>query len=50
MSALPARRPFSAAITLPEAERVASTVAGKGKVDNRLHLMKVTRKFTYAKT
>jgi cytidylate kinase len=33
-----------------EAERVASSVAGIGKVDNRLHLMAVTRKFTYAKT
>lgn len=33
-----------------ETERVATTVAGIGKVDNRLHLMKVTRKFTYAKT
>jgi len=33
-----------------EAERVASTIAGVGKVDNQLHLMKVTRKFTYAKT
>lgn len=33
-----------------ETERVAATVAGIGKVDNRLHLMKVTRKFTYAKT
>lgn len=33
-----------------EAERVASTVAGVGNVDNRLHLMKITRKFTYAKT
>ena len=33
-----------------EAERVASTVAGVGKVENKLHLMKVTRKFTYAKT
>jgi cytidylate kinase len=33
-----------------EAERVASAVAGTGKVDNRLHLMAVTRKFTYAKT
>ncbi|MBC5783205.1 cytidylate kinase family protein [Ramlibacter sp. USB13] len=33
-----------------EAERVASGVAGIGKVDNQLHLMKVTRKFTYAKT
>ncbi|RYF19017.1 MAG: BON domain-containing protein [Comamonadaceae bacterium] len=33
-----------------EAERVASAVAGVGKVENKLHLMKVTRKFTYAKT
>jgi cytidylate kinase len=33
-----------------EAERVASTVAGVGKVENKLHLMKVSRKFTYAKT
>lgn len=33
-----------------ETERVAATVAGIGKVDNRLHLMKVTRRFTYAKT
>jgi cytidylate kinase len=33
-----------------EAERVATAVAGVGKVDNRLHLMSVTRKFTYAKT
>lgn len=33
-----------------ETERVATTVAGIGRVDNRLHLMKVTRKFTYAKT
>lgn len=33
-----------------ETERVATTVAGLGRVDNRLHLMKVTRKFTYAKT
>jgi cytidylate kinase len=33
-----------------EAERVAATVAGTGKVDNRLHLMAITRKFTYAKT
>lgn len=33
-----------------EAERVAATVAGAGKVENKLHLMKVTRKFTYAKT
>lgn len=33
-----------------DAERVASAIAGTGKVDNRLHLMKVNRKFTYAKT
>ncbi|HEX7889781.1 MAG TPA: cytidylate kinase family protein [Ramlibacter sp.] len=33
-----------------ESERVASTVAGVGKVENKLHLMKVSRKFTYAKT
>jgi cytidylate kinase len=33
-----------------EAERVATTVAGVGKVDNRLSLMSITRKFTYAKT
>lgn len=33
-----------------DAERVAGTIAGAGKVDNRLHLMKVSRKFTYAKT
>jgi hypothetical protein len=33
-----------------EAERVASTVAGVGNVENKLHLMKVSRKFTYAKT
>lgn len=33
-----------------EAERVATTVAGVGKVDNQLHLMAITRKFTYAKT
>ncbi|MCG2592714.1 cytidylate kinase family protein [Ramlibacter sp. XY19] len=33
-----------------EAARVASGVAGIGKVDNQLHLMKVSRKFTYAKT
>jgi cytidylate kinase len=33
-----------------EAEKVASAIAGAGNVDNRLHLMKVTRKFTYAKT
>lgn len=33
-----------------EAERVASTVVGLGKVDNKLHLMAITRKFTHAKT
>jgi cytidylate kinase len=33
-----------------ETERVASTVAGIGKIDNRLHLMAVTRRFTHAKT
>lgn len=33
-----------------ETERVATAVAGVGKVDNRLHLMAITRKFTYAKT
>lgn len=33
-----------------EAERVASTVVGIGKVDNRLHLMAITRKFAHAKT
>ena len=33
-----------------ETERVATQVAGVGKVDSRLHLMKVTRKFTHAKT
>ncbi|HET8748980.1 MAG TPA: cytidylate kinase family protein [Ramlibacter sp.] len=33
-----------------EAERIASTVVGTDKVDNRLHLMAITRKFTYAKT
>jgi cytidylate kinase len=33
-----------------EAERIASAVAGIGKVDNRLRLMAITRKFTYAKT
>jgi cytidylate kinase len=33
-----------------EAERVATTIAGIGKVDNRLSLMSITRKFTYAKT
>ncbi|MBE7367804.1 cytidylate kinase family protein [Ramlibacter pallidus] len=30
--------------------RVASTVAGVGKVENKLRLMAITRKFTYAKT
>ena len=33
-----------------EAERVATTVAGVGKVDNKLHIMTISRKFTYAKT
>jgi osmotically-inducible protein OsmY len=33
-----------------EAERIARTVVGIDKVDNRLHLMAVTRRFTYAKT
>jgi cytidylate kinase len=33
-----------------DAERVASTVAGLGRVDNKLHLMSVTRRFTHAKT
>jgi cytidylate kinase len=33
-----------------ETERVAAAVAGVGKVDSRLHLMAITRKFTYAKT
>jgi len=33
-----------------DAERVASTVAGVGKVDNRLGLMAITRRFTHAKT
>jgi cytidylate kinase len=33
-----------------EAQRIASAVAGVGNVDNDLHLMKVTRKFTHAKT
>lgn len=32
-----------------EAERVASTVAGLGKVDNQLHVMAITRKFADAK-
>lgn len=33
-----------------ETERIATTVAGVGKVENKLHLMAITRKFTYAKT
>ena len=33
-----------------EAERVATSVAGLGRIDNRLHLMKVSRKFTHSKT
>jgi cytidylate kinase len=33
-----------------EAERVASQVVGLDKVDSRLHLMAITRKFTHAKT
>lgn len=33
-----------------EAERVATTVVGVGNVENRLHLMSITRKFTYSKT
>jgi cytidylate kinase len=33
-----------------ETERIATSVAGVGKVDNKLHLMAVTRKFTHAKT
>ena len=33
-----------------ETERVAATVAGIGKVDSRLHLMAISRKFTHAKT
>jgi cytidylate kinase len=33
-----------------ETERVATTVAGVGKVDSRLHLMSIGRKFTHAKT
>jgi cytidylate kinase len=33
-----------------EAERVASTVPGVGKVDNQLRLMVISRRFTYAKT
>jgi cytidylate kinase len=33
-----------------DTERVVAGVAGAGKVDNRLHLMAITRKFTHAKT
>ncbi|HVE51831.1 MAG TPA: cytidylate kinase family protein [Ramlibacter sp.] len=33
-----------------ETQRVASTVAGVGKVEDKLRLMTITRKFTYAKT
>lgn len=33
-----------------ETERVASTVAGVGKVDNRLRIMASTRRFAYSKT
>jgi cytidylate kinase len=33
-----------------ETERVATAVAGVGKVDNQLRLMTITRKFTHAKT
>ena len=33
-----------------ETERVATSAAGAGNVDNQLRLMKVTRKFTHAKT
>jgi cytidylate kinase len=33
-----------------EAERVAAQVVGPGNVESRLHLMAITRKFTYAKT
>ena len=33
-----------------ETERVATTVASAGKVDNQLHVMTITRKFTHAKT
>jgi len=33
-----------------EAERIATTVAGVGKVDSGLHLMAITRKFAHAKT
>ena len=33
-----------------ETERVATAVAGVGKVENKLRLMTISRKFTYAKT
>jgi osmotically-inducible protein OsmY len=33
-----------------ETERVASTVAGVGKVDNQLRLMAITRRFAHSKT
>jgi cytidylate kinase len=33
-----------------ETERVASTVSGVGKVDNRLHVMAITRRFAHSKT
>jgi cytidylate kinase len=33
-----------------ETERVATAVAGAGKVDNQLRLMTISRKFTHAKT
>jgi cytidylate kinase len=33
-----------------EAERIATTVAGVGRVTNQLHLMQVTRRFAHAKT
>jgi cytidylate kinase len=33
-----------------ETDRIATAVVGIGKVDSRLHLMSITRKFTHAKT
>jgi osmotically-inducible protein OsmY len=33
-----------------ETERIASSVAGVGKVENSLHVMAITRKFTHSKT
>lgn len=33
-----------------ETDRVATSVVGAGNVDNRLNLMSITRRFTYAKT